>query len=418
MQHAPHLNIQQLIKAAYEGTERSKAAAEACDDGPEAKDKKDKGKEGKESAEKKASHNLYVAELAEKVAEQLIKEAERGELQTSTVNPSGSIPKDFGQGKQQQPLKPPMEGREPKTTTVEEPATPAGHKIAHLRYRQEMLKQALSNPFALGRAEHIDPASATPEQIEKLKNHALKLNRTETLAEAARNVGAIHTFNPGPTTLLHTAAAAAPAAIRGYLRGRKIDREEGPTDDPGLGVGRGLVGGSLLGLGTLAGGVDGGVGGPMAATGAGHLLSGYVGNRRAAAMRDLAAAREAREIRASMATPAPAEAPAPEKVAGFADFLRGKMQGLKTMIAGQPPVGGEPVSGPQHIAQSNQASIDATKGQAYAQQRHDLNQGQFQEPALSAAHDSTLRDAFHNSSGSKLASAQELFSRLQKEIGQ
>lgn len=411
MQHTGHYNINELIKAAYEGTARAKAAAEACDDGPE---KSEHEKKKDKSEEKKAADGraLLVADLAEKVAEELIKQAERGELPRSVVDPSGRIPSDFGQGKQQQPLKPPMEGREPKTTTVEEPATPAGHKIAQLRYRNALLKQA------------FDPRTVSEEDIAAMARDARKTNLKETGAEALRNAALLLNNLPNGGSIALPLAGAAFGGVRGLVRAKRINDLEAGTErvqpsneTTSLGVGRGIATGLL---GAITPGLI-----PAAAVAGGHAASGYFGQKRVGMEHEIADARKALALRNALAGgaagAAPVEAmpvPEPQKVAGIADSLRSGWGRLKTMVVGQPPAGASPVEGPQHIAQSNQASIDATKGQAYAQQRADLNKGQFQEPALRASNDSTLQDAFHHSSGSKLASAQELFDRLQKEAAQ
>jgi hypothetical protein len=82
----------------------------------------------------------------------------------------------------------------------------------------------------------------------------------------------------------------------------------------------------------------------------------------------------------------------------------------ETSAAGEPggaPVGGAP-QGPTGLVGSTDAARKYTKGQAYANRKVDLRK-YFQEPALSAQHDSTLRAAFDNTgkAGTKFAEAQQ-----------
>jgi hypothetical protein len=74
--------------------------------------------------------------------------------------------------------------------------------------------------------------------------------------------------------------------------------------------------------------------------------------------------------------------------------------------SGGAPAGGAP-QGPTGLVGSSESARDYTKGEAYANRKNDLKQ-YFQEPALSAEHDSTLRAAFENTgkAGTKFASAE------------
>jgi hypothetical protein len=79
-----------------------------------------------------------------------------------------------------------------------------------------------------------------------------------------------------------------------------------------------------------------------------------------------------------------------------------------TSAAGQPggePVGGAP-KGPTSLVASNEAAQNYTKGQSHGPRREELGK-YFSEPALSMAHDSTLRDVLDNTgkAGTKFASA-------------
>ena len=79
-----------------------------------------------------------------------------------------------------------------------------------------------------------------------------------------------------------------------------------------------------------------------------------------------------------------------------------------TSASGQPggePVGGAP-KGPTGLIGSNEAAQNYTKGQSHGPRREELGK-YFQEPALSMAHDSTLRDVFTHTgqAGTKFASA-------------
>ena len=69
--------------------------------------------------------------------------------------------------------------------------------------------------------------------------------------------------------------------------------------------------------------------------------------------------------------------------------------------AGGKPIGGPP-KGPTGLVSSNQAAIDATQGQAYAPRKKELGEW-LKEPALSAASDTTLRDAFTHHDGAKVS---------------
>lgn len=74
--------------------------------------------------------------------------------------------------------------------------------------------------------------------------------------------------------------------------------------------------------------------------------------------------------------------------------------------AGGAPVGGAP-KGPTGLVGSAESAIKYTRGAAYANRKNDLRQ-YFTEPAMSAAHDSTLQVAFKNTAkaGPKIASAE------------
>jgi hypothetical protein len=73
--------------------------------------------------------------------------------------------------------------------------------------------------------------------------------------------------------------------------------------------------------------------------------------------------------------------------------------------SGGQPAGGAP-QGPTGITSSAESAINATKGQAYAPRKAELGKF-FNEPALSAAHDSVLQAAFDNTgkAGPKIAAA-------------
>ena len=82
-----------------------------------------------------------------------------------------------------------------------------------------------------------------------------------------------------------------------------------------------------------------------------------------------------------------------------------------TSAAGQPggaPVGGKP-KGPTGLVSSNESAQHYTKGQSHGPRREELGK-YFNEPALSAQHDSTLQAAFKNTgkAGTKLGSAEEV----------
>lgn len=82
----------------------------------------------------------------------------------------------------------------------------------------------------------------------------------------------------------------------------------------------------------------------------------------------------------------------------------------ETSASGQPggqPAGGAP-QGPTGLVGSNESAKNYTKGQAYANRKEDLKK-YWNEPAMSAQHDSVLQDAFQHTSqaGPKIASAQE-----------
>lgn len=86
----------------------------------------------------------------------------------------------------------------------------------------------------------------------------------------------------------------------------------------------------------------------------------------------------------------------------------------ETSAAGEPggaPAGGQP-QGPTGLVASNEAAINYTKGQAKAQVKPQLS-AVLTEPALSAAHDSTLGKAFENTgaAGVKISSARALAAR-------
>lgn len=77
--------------------------------------------------------------------------------------------------------------------------------------------------------------------------------------------------------------------------------------------------------------------------------------------------------------------------------------------SGQPggqPAGGAP-QGPTGLIGSNESATNYTRGQAYGNRKEDLKK-YFDEPAMSAAHDSVLQDAFQHTgaAGPKIASAQ------------
>jgi hypothetical protein len=73
--------------------------------------------------------------------------------------------------------------------------------------------------------------------------------------------------------------------------------------------------------------------------------------------------------------------------------------------AGGQPAGGAP-QGPTDLVGSNESAINYTRGAAYGNRKSDLK-SYFNEPAQSAEHDHTLRDAFDHTSqaGPKLGSA-------------
>lgn len=79
-----------------------------------------------------------------------------------------------------------------------------------------------------------------------------------------------------------------------------------------------------------------------------------------------------------------------------------------TSAAGQPggePVGGAP-RGPTGLVGTNEAAQNYTKGQSHGPRREELKK-YFNEPALSSAHDSTLKDVLNHTSqaGTKFAGA-------------
>lgn len=95
--------------------------------------------------------------------------------------------------------------------------------------------------------------------------------------------------------------------------------------------------------------------------------------------------------------------------------------GLHTSASGESggsPVGGMP-QGPTGLIGSNQAAIDYTKGQAYANRKQDMSK-YLSEPMMSAGTDKVLQNAFNRTSeaGPKIASARELLAHLYEEVGQ
>lgn len=74
--------------------------------------------------------------------------------------------------------------------------------------------------------------------------------------------------------------------------------------------------------------------------------------------------------------------------------------------SGGQPAGGAP-QGPTGLVGSNESAQNYTKGQAYTNRKEDLKK-YWNEPAMSAQHDSVLQDAFQHTSqaGPKIASAQ------------
>lgn len=74
--------------------------------------------------------------------------------------------------------------------------------------------------------------------------------------------------------------------------------------------------------------------------------------------------------------------------------------------AGGQPAGGAP-QGPTGLVGSNESAQNYTRGQAYGNRKEDLKK-YYNEPAMSAQHDSVLQDAFTHTSqaGPKIASAQ------------
>lgn len=111
------------------------------------------------------------------------------------------------------------------------------------------------------------------------------------------------------------------------------------------------------------------------------------------------------------------------KVASILDaFRRAPKAGasaLPTQVAGQPPSGAAMAptasAGPAAI-QSNQGIINAQANVGSPDKRKELGK-HFQEPALTHSTDNALEAAFQNTGGNKLAGAQELFARLQREQG-
>jgi hypothetical protein len=92
-----------------------------------------------------------------------------------------------------------------------------------------------------------------------------------------------------------------------------------------------------------------------------------------------------------------------------AQISAGKAVPPDTSASGQPggePVGGAP-QGPTSLVGSNEAAQNYTKGQSHGPRRTELGK-YFNEPALSMAHDSTLRDVLENTgkAGTKFASAE------------
>lgn len=92
-----------------------------------------------------------------------------------------------------------------------------------------------------------------------------------------------------------------------------------------------------------------------------------------------------------------------------AQISAGKAVPPDTSASGQPggePVGGAP-QGPTSLVGSNEAAQNYTKGQSHGPRRTELGK-YFSEPALSMAHDSTLRDVLENTgkAGTKFASAE------------
>jgi hypothetical protein len=92
-----------------------------------------------------------------------------------------------------------------------------------------------------------------------------------------------------------------------------------------------------------------------------------------------------------------------------ANISAGKAVPPDTSAAGESggaPAGGMP-QGPTSAVGSNQAAIDATKGQTHGVRREEIKK-YLTEPALSAAHDNVLQVAFANTgkAGPKIASAQ------------
>ena len=91
-----------------------------------------------------------------------------------------------------------------------------------------------------------------------------------------------------------------------------------------------------------------------------------------------------------------------------AQISAGKAVPPDTSAAGESggePVGGAP-RGPTSLVGSNEAAQNYTKGQSHGPRREELGK-YFAEPALSATHDSTLRDVFVHTgqAGTKFASA-------------
>lgn len=87
---------------------------------------------------------------------------------------------------------------------------------------------------------------------------------------------------------------------------------------------------------------------------------------------------------------------------------------IPTMDVGDGPRGGMiPTSAPSVVG-SNERIINATKADGSPMKRKELGEA-FREPALTSSTDKVLSAAFNNTPGNKLASAQALFARLQRE---
>ncbi len=507
-------NLRALIKAASAGSAaRAKAAAEACDDDDDKKkDKHDKEKGEKDKEEKKASlhQSLQLADHLDKVASALFKEANDPALPTMVANPAGSIPSDFGQGTQQQPI-----GMMAKlknmlhlpTKTPDQPATPGGHKIAEDPAMMAQMMAAQEGEAGIPPVETPSMGRKTMDIVmrralpaagavvggalgSKLAPHlhmphgnALAIGGGLGGAALGAGAGELATRGIGAASdkiteymaarkakqeamaleeaaALQAAAQQDPAAMmvpkmafdahdpdypQALALATKMD-EEAAARDQGMSTGdkvrRGLGMAShaiLPGAGAAAGGLAGLHGGSALARHLGDRLSlgqhaGMVGaggvlgtvlGAGAGALANKGIGMGIDKLKAHLAQ-RKLEAVAPEVAADPAAIIAAQHEGSKlaNMIAagqemkklppGQPASGASPVTGPKHLVESNQKAIDMTRGEAYSQQRKDL-QGVFQEPALRKANDSTLQDAFHHNQGSKLASAKELLARLQKE---